>query len=133
MGKYALVMGQYIAEDKTFGACSATNFAVPFMPPEDATLIGIRTVSSADAATTLQEFVEVKLTSTSFKPNAIAAMSQGSGLLTVPSARGGMVAVMDTPCEQPVKAGTPVTIECRNLTADTPVGVNVLVIGIFQS
>jgi len=44
-----------------------------------------------------------------------------------------MPAPVDWPVDQNVKAGVSVTIEARNMTADTPVGVDVVIYGIFES
>lgn len=130
MGKYWRLLGDYNAESTTYSACAGASQTSPYTPDENATLVGLRPVVVADAATTLTEGVQFKLTCTSFKPNSIEVMGFGSGLDTVPALR---VMPLDYSVNQPVKAGVPVTVEARNITADTPVGVRVLLMGCFES
>jgi len=133
MGRYWLLMAGYDAETKTFSDCAKTGMASPFMPPENAKLIGLRVFANSDAATSLQEHVQFKLESTSFKPNAIECGSQGSGLATAPAFHGGIAGQNDWQVEQDVKAGTPIKISARNITEDTPVTVDCLLYGLFES
>lgn len=131
MSKYWRLLGEYNAESKTYSACAGGSQTSPYTPDEDAKLIGLRVICSADAATTLIESVQFKLTCTKFKPNSIEVMGRGNGLLTVPTNERGPI--IDYVVEQDVKAGVPITVEARNLTADTPVGVLVHLMGCFES
>jgi hypothetical protein len=42
-------------------------------------------------------------------------------------------AALDWAIDQPVAAGVPITIEGRNMTADTPVSVDVQLYGCFEA
>ena len=129
---YELLMGEYDAETKTWSAFAGTvsGMASPFTPPNDGTLVGLRVIINSDAATTLIEHVQIRLTCAKFTPNCIEIAGQGNGLQTVPTQIHGET--IDWPVNQPVQAGVPIALEGRNITADTPVGVSVLVYGIFE-
>lgn len=130
MGEYWRLLGLYNAETTNYSACVGVAQTSPYTPDEDAKLVGLRVVVSADAVTTLTEAVQFRLTCTTFKPNSIEAVGQGIGLATAPRL-GGLI--IDYSVNQPVKAGVPVTVEARNVTADTPVGVSTLLMGKFVS
>jgi len=126
-------MAGYDAESTTFSECAKTGMASPYMPVENARLVGLRVVSNRDAATTLQNHVQFKLTSATFRPNSIEVGGQGSGLQTAPALSGGVNAVNDWDVSQDVNSGTPIVIEARNITADTPVTVDCLLYGLFDN
>jgi len=126
-------MAGYDAETTTYSECAKTGMKSPYSPVEDAMLIGLRAFANSDAATTLQEHVQFKLTCATFKPNSIECGSQGSGLATAPAFHGGVAGQNDWDISQPVKAGVPITIEARNVTADTPVTVDCLLYGLFEN
>lgn len=130
MGKYAKLMGRYDAETTTYSACAGSGAASPYTPDEDGRLVGLRVITNAGAATNLVNGVQFKLTCTTFKPNSIEVHFCGGGLLTAPAFIPNPV---DWPTDQAVRAGVPITIEARNMTADTPVGVDVALYGIFES
>lgn len=130
MGKYWKLMGWYNAETTTYSAVAGSAAASPYTPPEDAQLTGLRTIVSNEAATGLTESIQFKLTCTTFKPNSIEVGAQGCGLHTAPAFLGGII---DWPVDQPVKAGVPVTIEARNTTIETPVEVETMLWGHFES
>ena len=129
---YPLLMGEYDAETKTWSALLGTvsGNKSPFTPSESGTLVGIRLVVNADAATTLIEHVQIELTCAKFTPNTIEVGAQGNGLQTVPTQ--SQMPIQDWPVNQPVEAGVPIKMRGRNITADTPVGVSILVYGIFE-
>lgn len=133
MGTYWKLLAGYDAETTTYSECAKTGMASPYTPTENATLIGLRTFANSDAATTLQEHVQFKLTCQTFTPNSIECGSQGSGLCTAPAFHGGVAGQNDWQVNQKVAAGVPITIEARNVTADTPVTVDCLLYGLFQS
>jgi hypothetical protein len=126
--RYWKLMAEYNAETKTFSEAAGTK-ASPFVPDKSGRLVGLRTIASADAVTTLIEGVQFRLTCTSFVPNAIEVGAQGVGLCTV-AARHTIA--LDWQVDQAVAVGVPITIEARNLTADTPVGVLVHLWGLFE-
>jgi len=128
--KYWRCLGQYDAETTTYSALAVAGFTSPYTPDEDARLIGLRTVVNRSAVTSLINHVQFRLTCTTFKPNSIECGAQGSGLQTAPAVQPNET---DWSVDQMVKAGVPVTIEARNVTADTPVTTSVLLYGCFQS
>lgn len=131
--RYWRLLGGYNAESTTYSELAMTGLTSPYTPTENARLKGLRVISSADAATTLQEHIQFKLTCQTFKPNSIEVGGQGVGLCTAPALRGGVVAQNDWDCDQEVQAGVPITLEARNQTADTPVGVSAFLWGLFES
>lgn len=133
MGRYWKLIAGYDAETATYSECAKSGMASPYSPGENARLIGLRVVSNRDAATTLQNHVQFKLTCDTFKPNSIECGGQGSGLQTAPALSGGVNAVNDWEVNQPVQAGVPITIEARNVTADTPITVDCLLYGLFDN
>ena len=130
MGKYWRVLGEYDAESTTYSAFAGGAGASPYTPDESGRLIGLRTIVGDDAATSLVNHGQIKLTCTKFKPNSIEVIFQGTGLRTVPAF---MQMPIDHVVDQEVQAGVPITLEGRNLTADTPVTVSVILMGLFQT
>jgi hypothetical protein len=129
MGRYTELLGEYDAETTTYSAFAGGAGASPYTPKKDGTLVGLRVMVSRDAATSLTDHVQIKLTCTTFNPNAIEVGATGTGLQTAPAF---VTAPVDWPVNQPVKAGVPITLEGRNVTADTPITNCVLLYGIFQ-
>jgi hypothetical protein len=131
MGKYWRMLGEYDVETTTFTALAGGAGASPYTHDEDATLIGLRAIVGGDAATTLTELVEFRLTCTAWKPNQMdGIVVGGGGLRTAPFLQPAPV---DYVVNQPVKASTKITIEARNITADTPVTNSVVLMGLFES
>ena len=129
MAKYWLLMAEYDAETTTYTAAAGVK-ASPFSAPEPARLIGLRAISNRDAASSLTNHVQWRLTSTTFQPSIIECGSQGSGLQTAPALQAPS---LDWQCDQKVVPGIEVTIEARNVTADTPVTVSELLYGLFDN
>jgi len=125
MGAWTEYLGIYDAETKTFSALATS----PYSPTKSGRLKELRVVVSAAAVTSLTEHVQFKLTCTTFNPNSIYAWAQGSGLATAPRQN---LPEFIIPVDQPVQAGVPITIEGRNLTADTPITVEVHVYAVFE-
>jgi len=123
------LLAEYDAETTTYSACAGTPPS-PYTPDFNGRLIGLRSVANRDAATTLQNHVQFKLTCTTFNPNSIECGNQGSGLQTAPAQQP---ASEDWPVEQSVQAGVPITVEARNITADTPVTVSCVLYGLFEA
>ncbi len=129
MGKYWRVIGHYNGEATAFEAVAGTFQTSPYTPDEDARLIGVRLLQGDEAATSLVENYQIRLTSTTFKPNVIHVAGNGRGLGTAPAFP---VAPIDYPMDQPVKSGVPITIEGRHAVG-TAVTANVIIMGEFQS
>mgnify|MGYP001486695164 CR=1 FL=1 len=128
--RYWRLLGEYDAETTTFSAFAGGGGASPYAPVEGARLKGLRVIPNRSAATSLINHVEFRLTSSSFKPNAIEVGGQGSGLQTAPALQAEKI---DWEVDQPVTPGVPITLEGRNITADTPVTVSVLLYGLFDN
>lgn len=129
MGKYWRVIGHYNGESQTYEALAGTFQSSPYTPDEDARLIGLRVVPGGEAATSLVEQFQLRLTCTTFKPNTIHVGGSGVGLRTVPATPLGHI---DFEVDQPVKSGVPITIEGRHAVA-TAVTANIVVYALFQS
>lgn len=129
LGKYWKLIGDYDAETSTYSACAGAGQTSPYTPIENAKLIGIRVSIAGEAATSLVEGVQVKLTSSTFKPNSIEVGGIGNGLRTAPA----MAQIpLDWAVDQPVVAGVPITVEARCLSG-TPVTNRTLIWGCFVS
>ena len=104
------LMGEYDAETSTYSACVGTSQTSPYTPDFTGRLVGVRTQVSAEAATSLVQFVQIRMTCTTFRPNSIEFFAQGNGLQTVPATSQDH---KDFTCDQPVQAGVPITVEGR--------------------
>lgn len=133
MSKYWRCLGQYDSETTAYTALAVSGFSSPYTPDVSGKLTGLRVMVNRSAASSLINHVEFKLTCTTFNPNSIEIGGQGSGLQTAPALQSGNTAVTDFDVDQPVQAGVPITIEGRNVTADTPVTVSVMLYGRFES
>lgn len=122
-------LGQYDAETTTFSALAVTGFTSPYTPDFNGRLVGLRTVVNRSAASSLVNHVEYRLTCSKWNPNTIEVGAQGNGLQTAPAPQAES---LDWQVDQPVIAGVPITIEARNVTADTPVTVSSLIYGLFE-
>ena len=130
MGKYWKLLGVYDSETTAYTELAYTGFTSPYTHDEDATLVGIRIIVGAGAATTLTEGFQFKLTHSKFKPNSIEVGGAGAGLHTAPAFPPPPI---DWAVEQQVKGGVPITIEGRNVTAETPITNEIQVWGCFLS
>lgn len=130
MVKFTRLLGEYNAETTTYSAAAGTAQTSPYTPDMDARLIGLRTMEGGGAATSLMNHVQWRLTCTTFRPNTIHVGQDGGGLQTAPRIT---VPPTDWPCDQEVKSGVPITVEARNVTADTPVTVDTFLYGIFEA
>jgi hypothetical protein len=131
--KYWKCLGQYDSEATSFTELAVSGMASPYSPVESARLKGLRAVINRSAASSLINHVQFKLTCATFTPNSIEVGGQGSGLQTAPASVAGNTAQSDWEVDQPVQAGVPITIEARNVTADTPVTVSALLYGLFDN
>ena len=129
MGKYWRMIGHYNGEAQTWEALAGTFQTSPYTPDEDAQLVGLRILPGGEAATSLTEGFQLRLSCTTFKPNTIHVAAQGNGLCTAPKVVANNV---DYEVNQPVKAGVPITIEGRHAVA-TAVTHNSFLMGLFSS
>lgn len=129
MGMYWRLIGHYNGEAQTYEALAGGFQASPYTPDEDATLVGVRLICAPEAATSLVENYQIRMTCTTFKPNTLHFGGCGNGLATVPAIPAP---IFDYQMSQPVKSGVPITIEGRHVVA-TAVTCNVLVMGCFVS
>lgn len=129
MGQYWRLIGHYNGEAQTYEALAGGFQASPYTPDEDAQLIGIRLICAPEAATSLVENYQIRLSCTTFKPNTMHVCGCGNGLATAPAVPAP---VFDYTVNQPVKSGVPITIEGRHAVA-TAVTANILVMGLFAS
>lgn len=129
MGRYWRVIGHYNGESQTYEALAGGFQASPYTPDEKATLKGIRVIPNGEAATSLMEGMQFRLSCTTFKPNVMHVVGSGNGIQTAP--RFPMPPI-DYDVNQPVEPGVPITIEGRHVVA-TAVTCNVLLLGLFES
>lgn len=133
MSRYWKLLGEYDAETTTYTSFAGGAGSSPFNPVENARLVGLRAVVNRSSAASLINHVGFRINSTSFTPNQLEVGCQGSGLQTAPALQSGLTSQMDWDVNQPVNAGVPITLEGRNITADTPVTVSVLLYGLFDN
>lgn len=129
MGRMWRLIGEYDAETTTYSACAGASQTSPYTPDFSGRLVGLRGIMNRSAASSLINHVQFRLTCTTFRPNTIHGAVQGSGLQTAPALQPGP---LDFEVDQTVQAGVPITVEARNVTADTPVTVSVLLYGLFE-
>lgn len=122
------VIGHYTGEAQTYEALAGGFQASPYTPDFDGRLVGIRLICAPEAATSLVENYQIRLTCTTFNPNTIHVAGCGNGLATAPAIPAP---VIDYEVDQPVKSGVPITLEGRHAVA-TAVTANILVLGAFQ-
>jgi len=127
--KYSRLIGHYNGESQTYEALAGGFQASPYTPDADGRLKGIRLIIGGEAATSLVENVQIRLTCTTFTPNTIHVAGSGNGLRTAPAFGPN---VFDFEVDQPVKAGVPITLEGRHAVA-TAVTANILVMGFFET
>jgi len=129
MGQYWRVIGHYNGEAQTFEALAGTFQTSPYSHDENATLVGVRVMVAPEAATSLVEGFQIRLSCAAWKPNVMHVAGIGNGLATAPAVPAP---VIDYPCNQPVQAGVPITIEGRHAVA-TAVTANIIIMGQFVS
>lgn len=127
--KYWKLMGHYNGESQTYEALAGGLASSPFSPDTDGRLIGIRLIPANEAATSLMEGFQIKLTSVAFTPNTIEVVGCGNGLATAPAAPKN---VIDYEIDQPVKTTQKITLEGRHAVA-TAVTAAVFVMGLFST
>lgn len=133
MAKYVDCLGEYDAESTSWSALAGGAGTSPYSPKYSGRLVGLITVVNRDAASTLTNHVQFRLSSPDFAPNSIIVGAQGSGLQTAPALMSGGDSIIQWPVDQKVTAGVPITIEGRDVTADTPVTNSVLLYGVFTT
>jgi len=100
----------------------------PYTPLKDGRLIQLKLLVFGSAATALIEGVVVTCTSPLWGV-PITVGTAGAGIRTA------LCAVVPTGiqnCDVPVKTGTKIVCEFKNVTADTPVTVECVLIGVFE-
>ena len=136
MAKYWDCIAEYDAESTSWSTPSGVGGSCTdgrYSPLVSGRLIGCRTVVNRDAATSLTNHVQFKLSCPTFSPNSIIVGGQGTGLQTAPALMGGDGSKLDWEVDQAVQTGSPIQIEARDVTADTPVTNSVLLYGLFST
>lgn len=124
------LLGEMVETTTTWAAVAGAGAPSPYSPVVDAQLVGIRLIPGRQAASSLINNVQVRLTSATFLPvNQIEVGASGSGLQTAPAQEPMPV---DFEVNVAVKAGTPIVIEGRNLypNAVTP---DIMIFGLFEA
>jgi len=125
--KYWRLIGHYNGEAQTYEALAGGFQASPYNPDIDGRLVGIRCIVAPEAATSLVENYQIRLSCTQWAPNVIHVGGCGNGLATVPAIPAPY---FDYEVDLPVKSGVPITLEGRHAVA-TAVTCNVMVFGCF--
>ena len=128
MSKAWRLMGHYNAETQAYSACAGALATSPWTSDFSGKLVGLRTQVSDEAATSLVEHVQIRLTCAAWKPNTIEVFAQGRGLATVPC---HSQEAKDFVIDQPIYPGTPITIEARNDVA-TAITNSTFIYGCFE-
>lgn len=129
--KYWKLIGHIAEEGTTFAPAAGPMQTSPFRPPLDGKLTGVRLVAAPAAVTSLLNGLHVRLNCVEFTPNTIDFFINGGGLQTAPRPA---LPHIDYEVNQTVKAGSDINVESRNLAeGDTPVTVNVAVMGLFEN
>lgn len=131
MSRYWRLIGHYNGEAQTYEALAGAFQTSPYTPDADGRLKGLRIMLGGEAATSLVEGVQIRLTCTTFTPNTLHIAAMGNGLRTVPTS-GQQGAPVDYEVDQPVKSGVPITLEGRHNVA-TAVTAQAFVMGLFES
>lgn len=126
--KFWRLIGEMVETATTYGPVAGAAAPSPYVPDVDAQLVGIRLIPGRQAATSLVNGQQIRMTCTTFTPNTIHVASSGSGLQTAPVTQPTTV---DYEVNQPVKAGVPITIEGRNTYANA-VTPDTLIMGLFE-
>lgn len=129
MAKFWRLIGHYNGESQTYEALAGTFQTSPYIPDMDGTLKGVRVLVGGEAATSLVEGMQFRLTSTTFRPNTLHVAAMGNGLRTAPATPQG--APIDYEFDEPVKSGVPITIEGRHNVA-TAVTAQAFIMGLFE-
>lgn len=118
----SVLLGEYDSETTAFTALAGGGGASPYSPTVNGTITELRVVIGMGAATCLINHVEFRLKCSTFQGLDTEVGATGQGLATAPAF---MTAGQKYDVSLPIQAGVPITIEARNITADTPVGVQV--------
>lgn len=129
MGRYWRVIGHYTGEAQTFEALAGGFQASPYLVDEKCVLRAVRLICAPEAATSLVENYQIRLSCTTWKPNVMHVGGCGNGLATAPAIPAP---VFDYECYQPCEPGVGITLEGRHAVA-TAVTANILVMGLFES
>ena len=136
MSKYWDCLAEYDAESTSWSAPSGVGGSTTtglYQPSTGGRLVGLRVIVNRDAASTLTNHVQFKLSCASFTPNSMIVGGQGSGLQTAPAFQSGRDSSIDYEVNQPLQVGVPIQIQARDVTADTPVTNSVLLYGCFDT
>lgn len=126
--KFWRLLGEMVETGTAWAPVAGAAQTSPYVPDVDATLVGIRVIAARQAATSLTNGVQIRLTCTTFSPNTLHVAIAGSGLQTAPAI---VAPVIDYEVSQPVKSGVPITIEARNTYANAITPDN-LIMGLFE-
>jgi len=126
---YWKLLGEMVETGTSFASVAGAAAPSPYIPVADGTLMGLRIMVARQAATSLTNAFQIKLTCATFGPvQSIDIVGVGVGLATVPAAEPF---AFDFQINQPIKAGIPITIEGRNTYANSVTPDN-LIMGLIS-
>lgn len=129
MVRFWRLIGHYTGESQNFESLAGALQTSPYTPDVPSRLKGIRVIVNGEAATSLTEGVQYRLTCTIWKPNRIDVGGSGNGLRTVPATPQPPI---DFEVDQPCAPSVPITIEARHAVA-TAVTHNSMLFGLFEA
>lgn len=121
---YSDEMATYIGAGKTLVAMTGS----PYSPLTDGRLIQLILVVYGSAVTALIEGLVARAECVLWGVPVTVALA-GPGLRTAPAFP---IPVGKQNCDVPVKTGSQIKLEIKNVTADTPVTVEATLIGVFE-
>jgi len=132
MARFWRILGEYDAESDTYTAFAGGAGSSPYNPDFSGRLVGLRVVANRSAASSLVDHVAMRLSCQTFQSHQIEVGTQGSGLQTAPAFQSGVAAALDWQVDEKVAAGSPITLEGKNIGADTQVTVSCILYGCFE-
>jgi len=133
MAVWTEIMGRYDGEETSWTALVGAGYTSPYTPKANCRLRKLSIVQAAGAATTLIDAVVFRLTHAGFRPvNSLEVGYYGGGVQTNANHKMNQGIAAEWEVDQQLQAGVPVVIEAKNISAQTAVTVDVLLIGTFE-
>jgi len=121
---YSDEIATYIGADKTLVAMTGS----PYSPKANGRLIQLKLAVYGSSVAALIEGIEAVATCPLWGV-PVAVVTAGAGLRTAPAFP---IPTGITNCDLAVQVGNQITVQIKNITADTPVTVEAVLIGVFE-
>ena len=123
---YSVEMATYIGAGKTYVAMTGS----PFAPLTNGRLVQLKLILYGSAVTALIEGVTILAECPAWGGVPVTISGAGARLRTAPAFP---IEVIVQNCDVPIKTGVNITLQIKNVTADTPVTVEATLIGVFEA